>query len=700
MLPLEQAFVEEIPVDLERRPLPVRTFIALGLVVSVIVGLVSLSISQSLISKKEEQTLRDIAQRLEIQAKGKADVIQTWADGILRTGSGLAGAELLRLFATEVDNASELRSLPPQLFDQIPYMRVMMDDFSRQNNMSALALINREGRAYLSSGSRPVELDDRKRVVVEDVFRTGSPVFMPLRMATNERKQETMVADVFLPITRMDEGTAGSGKVVGALLMTVESKSFDELFKVGPYVEEMEVTRLVQKTPTGYAMVLRQRDGLTLAKREMNDIGSGFDERDSVGGGGQVFSYAVSPASLPWLTVIQEVPSARALLDMSFYKRSVMGVALLVTAVVAGFFLAFVNYHFESKQRSLANQYHRLAMRINAQRQLLNSVNGAMRELISVKTPDGIFVYVNESFLRFWGKSFREVIGQRDTDVLGDAAPRMSRGDGDAMANGYFRLDAMSVKTKDGLRILEGNKMALQGPDGHAEGVVSVLADVTELTDARGKVERAMQQTMNALVRTVEIRDPHLAGHYNKVETLSVAIADVLEMSDDERLTLESASRLAGVGKVFVPMEILTKPGKLTKKEMDVMQSHIQHAMNVLGATEFDLPVKEIIYQMYERLDGSGYPNGLKGNNIHTLARVLGICDVFCALVAPRAYRNAKTVDEALAVFQEESKKFDPRIVRAVAYLMAEDNPNPVRSLFIKKTEEKPKATKATKKPR
>ena len=701
MQPMDNVFAEEIPVNLDKKPVPVRLFVSLGLVISVIVGVITFSIAQSQVAQKEAQTLVRIAERLEIQAQGKADVIQTWADGVLRMGEGLASAELLRLFATEVDDAFGLRGLPSQLFDQIPYMRVMMDDFSRQNSMSSIALINREGRAYLTSGTRQIELDARQQDVVAAIFEAGTPVFMPMRMSLDEQKEEVLVADVFMPIFRMDEGVVEVSKVVGVLMMTVRTKSFDDLLKAGLYAEEGEITRVLQKTSNGYAMVLRQRSGLTLAKREVNDITPGFAERDSVAGSGHVFSYAISPPSLPWLTVVQEVPSGRALLDMNFYKRSVMGVALLVTAVVAGFFMAFINYHFESKQRSLADQYRKLAGRINAQRTLLNSINAAMREQISVKTTDGRFVYVNESFLRFWGKSFHEVVGQRDVDIAGvkpEELDWLTRVDGEALARGYYRVEPTLLHVNGEGRTVEGSKMSLNGSDGEPQGIVTVLSDVTELVDARTKVHKAMQQTMNALVRTVEIRDPHLGGHYHNVEALAVAIADVLELSDDDRLTLETASRLAGVGKVFVPMEILTKPGKLTKKELETMQGHIVHAMNVLGTTEFELPVKEVIYQMYERMDGTGYPNAIKGQNIHQLARILGVCDVFCALVAPRAYRNAKSITEALAIFNEEAKKFDPRVVRALSYLMAEDNPNPVRSLFVEQQKKAEKAAAKNKK--
>jgi PAS domain S-box-containing protein len=695
MQPIEQVFIEEIPNDLAQRPLPVRLFVVLGIVVSLIVGIVAFSIAQSLVDKKEEQTLHDIAQRLEIQARGKADVVQIWADGVLRMGDGLASSELLRLFASEADNAASLRGLPPQLFDQIPYMRVMMDDFSRQNNMNAIALVNREGRAFLASGAHGIDLTEHQQMIASGLFETGTAAFMPMRMVVNENKQSVLATDVFLPVFELASGTQEPLKVVGVLMMTVENKSFEDLLRAGMYAEEGEVTRILQRTPNGYAMVLRQRDGLTLAKREINSISQGFAERDSVSGSGRVYSFASAPRSLPWLTVVQEVPSGRALLDMNFYQRSVMGVALLVTAVVAGFFLAFVNYHFESKQRSLANQYHRLAMRINAQRHLLNSINGAMREQISVKTTDGKFAYVNESFLRFWGKSFREVIGQQDTDVMGEEAVALSKLDGDALARGYCRVEGLTFKVNGEQRIVEGSKMALEGRNGEPEAVVTVLTDVTELVDARRKVERSMEQTMNALVRTIEIRDPHLGGHYHKVESLAVAIADVMELSDDDRLTLESSARLAGIGKVFVPMEVLTKPGKLTKKELEVMQSHIKYAMNVLGETVFELPVKEVIYQMYERIDGSGYPNGLKGSSVHSLARILGVCDVFCALVAPRAYRDAKSIDAALEIFNEEAKKFDPRVVRALAYVMAEDNPNPVQELFKPTIKAKEKGKKA-----
>ncbi len=159
---------------------------------------------------------------------------------------------------------------------------------------------------------------------------------------------------------------------------------------------------------------------------------------------------------------------------------------------------------------------------------------------------------------------------------------------------------------------------------------------------------KLLGQTMDALVRVVEARDPYLAGHHQKVARLALGLANSLRLGVGERATLYYAAQLAAVGRMLIPREIIGKKGQYTPAERDALQSHVQQAMAILGDLDFDLPIVPVIAQMYERVDGSGYPQGLLGHQQHRMAKVLGAADAFAAMTADRAHRKALTKAEAL----------------------------------------------------
>lgn len=183
---------------------------------------------------------------------------------------------------------------------------------------------------------------------------------------------------------------------------------------------------------------------------------------------------------------------------------------------------------------------------------------------------------------------------------------------------------------------------------------------------------RIQEQSMMALVKAVEIRDPYLSGHHEFVARTALKVSNGMGMSIPERSTLFYSALLSGVGKIFVPQDILTKKGKLTKDELEKLQQHIPHAMRVLEDLNFDFPIAAVIQQMYERMDGSGYPYGAKDVEINKLSRVLGACDVYCALIKPRAYRDALTPDEAMKLMREESDKFDENVLEMIEKIVKE----------------------------
>ncbi len=182
-----------------------------------------------------------------------------------------------------------------------------------------------------------------------------------------------------------------------------------------------------------------------------------------------------------------------------------------------------------------------------------------------------------------------------------------------------------------------------------------------------------MDDLVNALVAMSEARDPYTAGHQQRVSELSLAIAKELHYSDANLEGLRMSTMLHDIGKFAIPAEILTKPTPLSEEEMGLLRSHVVEGYKILRLIHFHWPVAQTVLQHHERLDGSGYPNGLKGDSISDEARIIGVADTVEALTSSRPYRPAVGLDIALMNIQEESDRlFDPKIVAVCLRLFRE----------------------------
>jgi HD-GYP domain-containing protein (c-di-GMP phosphodiesterase class II) len=210
-------------------------------------------------------------------------------------------------------------------------------------------------------------------------------------------------------------------------------------------------------------------------------------------------------------------------------------------------------------------------------------------------------------------------------------------------------------------------KVTLKGDHDTPQGIVSVFRDITAMVQAEDRKRQAISQTVEALVKAIEFTDPYLAGHSLLMRDVSSLLADSLNLSPEDKSTVEIASNLSQIGKMFIDKTILTKVDQLSEEEKVLVQKHVDHAAGILRQIDFELPVYEAIYQMNERLDGSGYPNGLHDEEISLQARVLSVANSFCAMIRPRSYRPAMSPEQALENLRSATHSYDLRIVEALA---------------------------------
>jgi len=175
-----------------------------------------------------------------------------------------------------------------------------------------------------------------------------------------------------------------------------------------------------------------------------------------------------------------------------------------------------------------------------------------------------------------------------------------------------------------------------------------LLAQAEELKASYERAQVILNGTVKTMSKIVETRDPYTSGHEIMVAKISCRIGRELGLPDEQIEAIHIAATLHDIGKISVPSEILTKPGRLTDLEMEIIKTHCRVAHDILKTIDFPYPVADIILQHHERADGSGYPQGLKGKEILLEARIIAVADVIEAMASHRPYRPALGVDVAM----------------------------------------------------
>ncbi len=202
-----------------------------------------------------------------------------------------------------------------------------------------------------------------------------------------------------------------------------------------------------------------------------------------------------------------------------------------------------------------------------------------------------------------------------------------------------------------------------------AVGVKSLRLE-QEVVQSLIKFQVIMIQTVEAIASMAEMRDPYTAGHQRGVTRLALALARKLGLAVDRIEGLRVAGFLHDIGKIIIPAEILNKPGKLNEYELNLIKTHSQAGYDILQKIDFPWPVAQIVLQHHERLDGSGYPQGLTGSNILLEARILAVADVMEAMASHRPYRPGLGVEKALEeITRNQGTLYDPQVVEACVKL-------------------------------
>jgi PAS domain S-box-containing protein len=288
----------------------------------------------------------------------------------------------------------------------------------------------------------------------------------------------------------------------------------------------------------------------------------------------------------------------------------------------------------------------------------------------------GVYTYVSPRVADVLGYEPHEMVGKSHLDFMPLEEAHQAIGTVAAMmaSREPFKLIHMKKLHKNGHPVfLETSGTPFSGADGDIRGYRGIHRDVTERRKAAEEVQRTyhkleltVESVIQAMALTVEKRDHYTAGHQQRVKQLACAIGKEMQLSNDRIQVVRVAGLLHDLGKIFVPVEILTKPGNLTEIEFAMIRTHPQSAYDILGGIEFPWPIAQVVFQHHERMNGSGYPVGLHGGEITSEARILAVADVVEAMTFHRAYRPALGLEAALReIVRQKESLYDAEVVEA-----------------------------------
>ena len=292
--------------------------------------------------------------------------------------------------------------------------------------------------------------------------------------------------------------------------------------------------------------------------------------------------------------------------------------------------------------------------------------------LIFENIHDGIIMTDLEGNIMSWNPAAERMFGYYQDEVLrktiGMLATKVLKG---TLRDGRWtgEIDFIRKDGTDG--VCETTVIPLRDGRGTITAVIEVCRDIT----VRKRSEESLQQsydqlretliaTVNTLASTIEMKDPYTADHQRRVTILACAIAEEMGLTDDQFDGLRMAGLIHDLGKINVPAEILSKPGRINEIEFSIIRFHPQICHDILRTIDLPWPVAEIVLQHHERLDGSGYPHGLKGDEIMLEARILAVADVVEAMASHRPYRPALGIELALQeITKNKGTLYDPGVV-------------------------------------
>lgn len=549
---------------------------------------------------------------------------------------------------------------------------------------SGVGIVSKAGEVLVSAGLFPADQAEVRDYVKN--FTVGSSQMIDLFKADDGK----IYIGFTQPIFSVSDGTEDEEHRIGLVIgiKPVEGELWPLLSQPGAMLRTGEAVLLRRNggtvqliSPVADKQALEQQFDINtqnlIEAQAMRSPGT-YAEGSNYAG---VPSIAISRAveGTPWV-VSYQASHAEALSDSDRRLTYQVGIFAALLLLVLGFLYAAWRHGAARIAAEKAVEYAGLARRFEFQTKLLRLVTDSQRNHILIADTEGKVRFANATLAKDMETTSEDLLGKPLAAAVGpDAARRFTKRAQEANLSNkaVVTVDRVHLDEEgETFKVVQTQHIPLEdnsaGPDqAPTRGTLIVEEDITDIVLEREKRERTLRGIVDALVAVVDRRDPYAAEHSARVARLSRQIAEEMSLSDIDCDATEMAGALLNLGKLLVPQSILTKQGQLDEAELKVVRDSLLTSAEIVSRIEFEGPVVEALRQSLEKVDGSGFPDGKKGDEIILAARILAVANTFVALISPRAHRSGMNVDEAMRMLMGQvDKAYDRGVVAAlVSYL-------------------------------
>lgn len=325
---------------------------------------------------------------------------------------------------------------------------------------------------------------------------------------------------------------------------------------------------------------------------------------------------------------------------------------------------------------------HQMERKIKENENRVSTILNSITDSVIVIEESGDIDYINAAAGRMLGLNTEDILGKPIGEVVKlGSDPKEEDKVFFPMSMNYIEFNNYLTTSEKRIPV-DFTSTPLRLENGRLRGAVLVVRDITQQVEYDRRIQesmdtltRAMYGTIEAITKTVETRDPYTAGHQKKVADIAKEIAKDMNLGRDIIESVNLAGQIHDLGKIAIPSEILNKPGKINEIEFALIKTHSEMGYEIMKNIDFPWPIAEIVLQHHEKIDGSGYPRGLKGNEILIQARIIAVADVLEAMASHRPYRAALGIDAAFSELQKNAgRQFDPDVVTSCIRIFKEKN--------------------------
>lgn len=626
--------------------------------------------------------------RLGIVADSRANAVNEWVSRQFGELESLASNKSLQLYASQIQQPLDSSNEDPF---QVSYLRNLLEFTAERSGFvdSSAPTINANVAVEVTSGI--AILDKDKKVL-------ASTTFMPpldgrlAEIVANLPQQERYVSNFFkgvggkttvlfsVPINSIqgDDSTSHVGCVIG--IRTVEDSLFS-LLKPPGVVEKTAEAVLVNVEGNILHYLSPTNDSSPALSKNLS-ITSDLEAAFAVQNPGQFAikrDYAFNKVlvtgrnipNTPW-TLVYKINRDEALSESDSHIRNLLTIGVIFIFFITASIIAMWQYANFLKESKVADRYRKMMIELKSQKHILRLITDNKPEVTFIVDGKNRYRFANLKAAQQAGISAKDMIGQTIVGIMGkDNALPYIKMNAAALADNKTITATQRFTIKGEEKIIQSCHIPLMhipgAEDGKSrDGVLVIEQDITIPIKSKEKLVRTLHAIIDTIVSFMDKRDKYTAEHSSRVARLASKIGTEMGLDENSVETVEISGKLMNLGRALIPMEVLTKVEKMTKKDKTIFENATRVSAELLEHIEFEGPVVETIRQSEEHVDGSGVIK-LHGDDILITARILAVANNFVSMRSPRAHRAMKTMDETMASINADAgKKYDRKVVAAL----------------------------------